>query len=317
MKLLKILGALVGLLVLFVIAGASYISVRGIPSYEPGNIEYQATTSPEIILRGKKLTRMLCYGCHGNNETGIMSGRRMTDAPAEFGTIYIPNITQDPNSKMAGYTDGELLYLLRTGIKRDGGYAPPWMAKLPNMSDDDINAIIAFMRSNDKMVAPDPTVQGEIEPSFLSKFLCNVAFKPFPYPEGPIPEPNREDPVELGRYLAVNLDCFVCHSADYKTNDYLNPEKSVGYFGGGNLPLNMDGNPVPTQNLTPHLENGIGRWSKKKFVRAVRFGIKEGEAALQYPMVPYSLLTEEEAGAIYEYLMTIPAIDNKVDRIVY
>jgi hypothetical protein len=34
-------------------------------------------------------------------------------------------------------------------------------------------------------------------------------------------------------------------------------------------------------------------------------------------MVPYTQLTDEEAGAIYEYLKTIPAISNKVDRAIY
>jgi hypothetical protein len=43
----------------------------------------------------------------------------------------------------------------------------------------------------------------------------------------------------------------------------------------------------------------------------------EGERALQYPMIPYTLLTDWEASAIYEYLRTIPDIENNVERSVY
>ena len=73
-------------------------------------------------------------------------------------------------------TDSELIYLLRTGIKKDGKYAPPYMAKLPNMADEDIDAIISFLRSDDPMMKADATPDQPCEPSFLTKLLCRVAF---------------------------------------------------------------------------------------------------------------------------------------------
>jgi hypothetical protein len=120
--------------------------------------------------------------------------------------------------------------------------------------------------------------------------------------------------VELGRYLAHNLDCFSCHSADFTTNDFLEPQNSTGYFGGGNKPLNTEGVVMVTSNLTPDPETGIGNWSKADFIKALKYGIKEGEPALQYPMMPYVQLSDYEAGAIYDYLQTIPPIRNKVVR---
>ena len=36
-------------------------------------------------------------------------------------------------------------------------YAPPYMAKLPNLADKDMNAIISFLRSDHPLVAADPT----------------------------------------------------------------------------------------------------------------------------------------------------------------
>jgi len=99
-------------------------------------------------------------------------------------------------------------------------------------------------------------------------------------------------------------------------NNFLTPELSKGYFGGGNKPLNRTGEVMFTQNLTPDVETGIGGWSEEKFIKALKFGVKEGEEVLRYPMVPYSLLSDAEARAIYEYLKTIPPISNKVERSV-
>lgn len=312
-KLLKFLGITLLVIALFLAGFAIFVNARGIPSYETKKVDFQVKISPESIDRGRKLVRMLCAGCHLDPNTNRLSGKLMADVPKEFGTIYAPNITQHESSKLSEYSDGELVYLLRTGIKRDGQYSPPYMAKLPKMADEDINAIIAFLRSSDPILAPDSKPSGEIKPSFLSKMLCLVAFKPFPMPSGPIAMPDTSNSVELGLYLAHNLDCFSCHSKDFKTNNYLDPTKSEGYFGGGNKTLNMEGELVVTQNLTPH-ETGIGNWTKEQFIRAVRSGQKDGEEVLRYPMQPYVHLSEKEVGAIYDYLMTIPPIDNKVPR---
>ena len=303
---------LISIVVLFILK----IAIQGIPSYEVVTLEYSINSSPEKIERGKKLALMLCANCHRNPETGNLTGSLMLDAPPEFGKIYSQNITNDKQYGIGGWTDGELLYLLRTGIKRDGTYSPPYMAKLPKMSDDDIESIIAFLRSDDKMVQADPTPDQPVEPSFLTKFLCQVAFKPLPMPEQPIPMPDTTDQVALGKYYAQNLECFSCHSADFKTNDFLNPEKSEGYFGGGNKPLNRKGQVILTSNLTPH-ETGINKYTEEEFIKTLRFGLMKDQNPLRYPMVPYPHLTEYEAGAIFKYLKTIEPIDNKIERQFY
>lgn len=316
-KVLKIVGAIVAVVIIIILIGVTIVSVRGIPSYPVEQISYELKSTPESVERGKKLAAAICANCHKNVETGKLTGQKMSDAPPEFGVIYSANITQDKTYGIGDWTPAEIAYLLRTGIKRDGKYAPPYMAKLPKMADEDINAIISFLKSDDRMVAADPTPDKPVEPSFLTKLLCNIAFKPMPYPTATINMPDTSNTVELGKYLAINLECFSCHSADFKTNDFMNPEKSPGYFGGGNKPLNRAGQVMLTPNLTPDQETGIGLWTKEKFVKAVRSGIKEGESALSYPMLPYTMLTEVEAGAIYDYLQTIPPIKNKVERVIY
>lgn len=316
-KALKILGIVLVIIIAVIATGFLTINSGGIPTYEVEKIDYQAVPTPESIERGKKLVSMLCASCHKNHETGKLTGTKMHDAPPEFGEIYTPNITQDKQYGIGEWTDGEVLYLLRTGIKRDGQYAPPYMAKLPTMADEDLNAIISFLRSDDPLVAADPTPDQPCKPSFLTKLLCRVIMKPFPMPEQPIPTPDTTDKVALGKYLAHNLDCFSCHSADFKTNDFQVPERSEGYFGGGNKPFNLKGQVMLTANLTPDPVTGIGKWTEEQFIKAVKYGLKDGQPALQYPMNPYTQLTDAEAGAIFQYLKTIPAIENKVERSVY
>lgn len=313
-KAFKVLAKFLLVLVLLIGSYLVYVSVKGIPSYETQPVSFVLQSTPEAVSRGGKLVGMLCANCHLNVESGKLTGGRMFDAPAEFGEVYAPNITQDTEYGIGAWSNEDLVRLLRTGIKKDGIYAPPYMVKLPGLADSDMNAIISFLRSDNEMVIASHTPDQPSKPSLLTKLLCNVEWKPLPFPEDPIAMPDENDRLALGKYLANNLECFSCHSSNFKTNDFMNPEMSVGYFGGGNETLNLEGDVMLTQNLTPDMETGIGSWSEEKFSRAVRFGIKEGEPALRYPMQPYSQLTDDEVGAIYQYLQSIPPISNNTVR---
>lgn len=311
-KSLKFIGIVLVLAILIVLGAIAFIGFKGIPSYETKNPDFVVQASPASIERGMKLSRMLCANCHLNRETGILSGGKLSDIPPEFGEAHAPNITQDPEFGIGRYSDGELLYLLRTGVKKDGKYAPPYMPKFPNMSDADMASIISFLRSDHPMVQANPTPSVASKPSLLTKILCNFVFKPLPFPKEEIPAPDTSNTVAWGKYLAINLDCYACHSADFKTLNILDPEKTPGYLGGGNTVLNREGEKLLTPNITPHPQHGIGNWSEAQFIKALKYGIREGKPALRYPMMPYSDLSDAEARAIYLYLMQIPQMDNKV-----
>lgn len=313
-KIIKWAAYILGLLLLVIILVFAFFQIKGIPSYQTVNFDYDIEYTPQRVERGGKLVKSLCIGCHINRQLSNLSGGQMLDAPEEFGMIYAPNITNDAQYGIGGWTDAEIVYLLRTGIKRDGSYAPPYMAKLPMLSDEDMASVISFLRSNDPMVKASSTPDKPCEPSFLTKVLSNTVFKPFPMPQGEIMDPDTSNSVELGKYLAFNLECYSCHSADFKTNNFLEPEKSKGYFAGGNKTLNLSRDLMLTANLTPDKETGIGNWTKEQFVRAVKSGQVESGNALRYPMNPYVHFTEKEIGAIYDYLRTIPAIKNEVKR---
>lgn len=308
---------LFGLGGIIVIVGglASFVAVRGIPSYTAQKIDLKVEANPETVNRGRQLSRMLCNDCHYDQNTNKLTGRKMDEVPM-FGEVYSKNITQDPDQGIGKWTDGEIAYLLRTGVKPDGRFLPI-MAKLHKMSDRDLHSIIAYLRSDDPLVQSDNTRLPESGYSFLTKFLTNIkAIKPMPYPaSGHVPEPDTTNLVAWGEYVALNrVECYTCHSLDFTKVDFIDPPKSVGYFGGGNTFEMPDGSVIHSLNLTMDEETGIGTWSEETFIKAVKTGILPNGPAVRPPMKPYADLTDGEVRAIYAYLKTIPRIHNKVDR---
>jgi hypothetical protein len=314
-KFFKVLLLIVAGLIVLVGLFAAFVAMRGIPKYTPEKATVKIDYTPERVAQGQKLASMLCVKCHYNDETHKLSGKELTEV-TQFGTIYSRNITHDPNVGIGSLTDGELVTLIRTGVKPDGQYIPPYMPKLANISDEDLYSIISFLRSDNPMVQADPTSPPPSKPSFLTKFLCMVAFKPFPLPKHPVSAPDTNNLVAYGRYIAIHqLECYTCHSEDFAKNDYLDPEKSPGFFGGGNTLNDKEGHKLLSLNLTMDEKTGIGSWTEDEFVTAIKTGIlPNGQPALRYPMEPYANLTDKEAKAIYAYLKTVPKINNKVER---
>ena len=288
---------------------ATFVAVRGIPSYDHPSIQFRVESTPETVAQGRKLVRLLCMDCHFDPATRALTGKRMRDVPSKFGTIFAPNITQHVANGIGSWSDGELAFLFRTGIRRDGRYEPPYMIKLPNASDDDIAAIIAFLRSDDVMVKASAVSSHPSEPSFLVKMLCYFAFRPLPYPSKPISAPPKTDRVAYGRYLANGLlDCYSCHSADFRTNNPLKPERSAHFYGGGNLFRSTENSTIESPNITADVRTGIGSWSEEQFVNALRRGFRPDRAPMRYPMPRYVELENDESGAIFAYLRTVPIL---------
>ena len=313
-RFLKILGILLGIIILILIVLACYIQFSSLPTYEVNAKTLNITPDSIKLAEGEKIVKTLCSQCH-MSEDGKLGGREMGDASA-FGKIYTTNITYHPeHGALSKYSDGELDYLIRTGIKRDGSYAPPWMVKLPKLSDYDMEAIITYLRSDaEELQASDkPNIKTEL--NFLSKMLLKMgAFKPLPYPDGPIAQTDQNDKEAYGKYLTLfKYDCYACHSASFATCDYGDPEKSKGFLGGGNPIPDLDGVKILSANLTMDKETGIGKWTEEQFIKAVKYGLRPDKISNRYPMLPYTRLTDEEVSAIWAYLQTVPVIENPND----
>lgn len=317
-SILKWGGILVGAIVLVVGGFLGYVALTGIPTYEPTKIDLTIQSTPERVEHGRNLALKLCMMCHMDASTKRLSGTKLLDLPEEFGTAYSKNITNHPERGIGKWSDGDIAHLLRTGVHpHTGQYVPPWMPKFPRMADEDIASVIAWLRSDDPQLEADPKQNIESEPSFFAVFLTHVAFKPFEYPTKRIPYPDTTDEVAYGDYLSTAVyDCYQCHSADFESNDPLTPSNSKGFFGGGNAMPDAKGNLVNIPNITAHVQNGIGSWSKEEFVSTMRYGVHSDGRALRYPMGRFNTLSDYALGSIFEYLHSIPALENKVDRLI-
>jgi mono/diheme cytochrome c family protein len=70
-----------------------------------------------------------------------------------------------------------------------------------------------------------------------------------------------------------------------------------------------------TANLTPDVETGLGGWTEKNFIDTIRNGRHMGRGRRLLPPMPaamYAQMTDEDLGAIFAFLQSIPAIENRV-----
>jgi mono/diheme cytochrome c family protein len=288
----------------------AFISIRGVPHYDPPKIDLKVESTPARVARGKKIASILCSGCHRNPTSQLLTGRAMIEAP-EFGKMYSRNLTKHPTKGIGGWADGDIYRIIRTGIKKDGGFVPP-MSGLSRIADEDVYSIISFLRSDDPWVAAQDVTDSVSDYSFFAKFLCLVAFSPAELPKTTIAVPDSTDKLALGRYLARDMaQCQDCHSADFSKLDMKVPEKSVDFFAGGTEMIDLVGKKIHTKNITSDEETGIGRWTEAEFSRAVREGFRKDNSLLQSPMERFPEFSDYEIGAIYAYLRTVPRIHKR------
>ena len=70
-------------------------------------------------------------------------------------------------------------------------------------------------------------------------------------------------------------------------------------------------------NLTPDRETGLGTWDEATFIAAMRSGRHEGQGRPILPPMPwpaYGSATDEDLGAMFAYLQSIPAQRNRVPQ---
>jgi mono/diheme cytochrome c family protein len=127
--------------------------------------------------------------------------------------------------------------------------------------------------------------------------------------DGPPAAEKAADPVERGRYLVTIMDCSGCHNTGAFT---ARPED--GYLEGSNTGFDLPGLGIfYPPNLTPHPDNGIGKWSAADIVKAIRTG-ERPDGRILAPIMPwhnYGRLTDEDAVAVAAFLKSLPAAAHK------
>jgi len=309
-KIFKIFGYLIVFLIALLVVLAAWIKFTDLPTYEVKNVDITLPTDSASIYQGGRIVETMCAYCH-RSEDGVLNGKLFSPESEGFGEIWSGNITRHPTFGLGRYKDGELAYLLRTGIKNDGKLAGPFML-FPNISDYDMACIIAYLRSDaSSLTASD--VERKSTRSFVLKALLKIGiFKPLPFDASPKFAPEPSDKVAVGKYISTALfDCSGCHSESFETHNVLEPEKTPGFMGGGNLILDRDFKKVKSRNITPHPEYGIGKWNIEQFKKALRDGIRPDGTSLSDVMPKLAILTDEEIESIWAYLQTVPPLETK------
>jgi hypothetical protein len=95
----------------------------------------------------------------------------------------------------------------------------------------------------------------------------------------------------------------------------LPPGPWIGVMGATSTAWNGPWGTSFTANLTPHKQTGTGQWTERNFVDTIRSGRHLGRGRAILPPMPWPMyrnFTDADLGAIFAYLQSIPAIDNKV-----
>ncbi|MBK9248532.1 MAG: cytochrome c [Ignavibacteria bacterium] len=313
-KFLKIVGIVIASIIGIILCLVAWVMFTDVPSYPPKSLSIQIPTDSLTLHTGKVIVEGRCAYCHLGTDNKL-SGRQMAPASDPFGEYSSKNITQDKTYGIGSYTKEQLAYFLRTGINQHGKYIGPWMASVL-LSDSDLGAVIAYLKSDSPLVQPSSANPQGLQPNFLLKALLKFgAFGPLKYDEKPVATPSPENTVAFGKYVATaRYSCYECHSNSFETNDQYEPEKSIGYFGGGNPIPDNQFKTTLSANITMSPTTGIGKWNYDQFMRAVTTGERPDGKVLSAAMPRLHALDEQELKAIWEYLRTVPVIENKVAR---
>jgi cytochrome c553 len=252
--------------------------------------------TPAQIARGQQLAHT-CASCHAPGDQLPLAGSNFAvkfDLPP-LGTFYAPNLT--PGGDIDDWTDGEVIRAIREGIHKDGRSLLIMPSNiLRNLSDDDVQAIVAYLRSQPPTGGPTPANQFNL----VGALFLNLAdFRTAQSPVGSVTAPAPGTP-EYGKYMVDILQCRDCHG------DQLQGKVDNGAPG-----------PPPGPNLTTI----VPEWTEEEFMTFFNTGKLPGggtvptltlPSGFSEPRMPWPVVraatTDEELRAIYNYLHNLPPV---------
>lgn len=245
------------------------------------------------IARGKHLVeaRYLCAECHGKD----FGGGVLIDDPA-LGAFLGPNLTPGKGGVTTNYAMTDWDRIVRHGVKPDGSAALMPSADFVSMSDQELADIIAY-------VGTFPPIDKKVPASSLGPMgavliaLEQLPLSAYEHPDHKAPH-SRTPPAtavstEFGGHL-IKI-CTGCHRNNLE---------------GGPI---ASGDPSwpPAANLSPG-PDGLGAWSYKQFVVAMREGQRPDGSAIIPPMnliIPLAQkMSDTELQAMWMFLKAQPAL---------
>lgn len=318
-KFFKILAYIVGGLVIIFLGFIIYFNSTYPDVDKPSNEKVEITQAR--LERGKYLANhvTVCMDCHSTRDWTKFSGPITSGTFGKGGDIFdeataaIPGVIYAKNITPAGishYTDGELMRAITNGVTKDGQALFPLMPYLGynNLTKEDLCSIVAYIRSLDP-------IKNEVPERSLN-FPLNYIVKTIPpYSYKPAQEPDRNNPKEYGKYVVTISGCFDCHT-EMEKGEY----KMDKAFAGG-FEFHFPGGIVRSANITPDNATGIGLWTKEQFISRFKMmnpdssqipSVGMNDFNTPMPWTMYAGMTDEDLGAVYEYIKTIPPVQQNI-----
>ncbi len=279
--------------------------------------DVRASRDPAVIARGEYLVYgpAHCVECHASSFTDFLKlanhqkmplqgGSRFAAPP--LGVIYSKNLTPDAETGIGRYSDGQIARMMRYNVRPDGRGSIGPMMPFHNMSEEDMLAIISFLRSQppvrNQVPADEWTLTGKVIRSISS------TFKPRQNVNPPRTAPEEKPTRERGEYLARSVaNCEACHTQlDAMTFEPVGPA-----FAGG-----FEMEPIPfadtdmaiwfrSPNITPVKGGALTKFpDRATFVARFKVGGRHHPGS-PMPWEAYSSMSETDLEAIYEFLHTL------------
>ncbi|MCZ6727393.1 MAG: cytochrome C [Acidobacteria bacterium] len=258
--------------------------------------------TPERLERGRYLVEHVanCLDCHSERDWSYYGGPvvRGTEGQGAALRVLRPHI-QSANitpPALGEWSDGEIVRAITSGIGRDGRALNPFMPydTYARMIEGDVYSLVSYLRTL-------PPIENDVprpEESWPIRLIGRVLPRPYVAPEAI----DRGVTAAYGRYLVEIAECGFCHGADFS--------------GGRMFQIPGTSQKFPSENITPHPSNRIGAWSRENFVGVFRSFAPPGgreipghEINTVMPWSRYAGMSEDDLGAIYEYLRTIEPVE--------
>ena len=251
------------------------------------------TRAETSIERGSYLANsvLACGSCHMSDAPGAQpftGGRRFVTIAY---TAHAANLTPEKETGLGNWTDEQLVNGIRNG-KRPRGSTIGWpmpIASFSALSDADVKAVVAFLRSL---------------PEVINKTPRSTYRKPLPTSYGPevtsVPLVPESDRLSYGRYLATIASCTYCHS---RPGEDGTPDLKDGLAAGGREFRGPWG-----QSMAPALTPAaIGFYSDADLKAIIRTGMRPDGRKLLPPMpvAQFAGMKDGDVDAIVGWLRTL------------
>ena len=193
----------------------------------------KAIAAESLVQQGEYVARAAdCMSCHTQPGGKLFAGG--DELKTVFGSIYGPNITPDRRTGIGSWSKEEFVRALRRGIRKDGALLYPAMPYIDytKMTDDDMNALWAYLRSVPAVVHVVPPAEKTFKFPFNIR-AGNAAWQAiFFKPERWQAAPDKTAAWNRGNYLVTVLGhCGECHTP----KDIAKAQKFPYHLTGGQL----------------------------------------------------------------------------------